>query len=741
MALRPDTRPRLEPGDVLFPLFLAAYATLSISLIPFDFTDLCYLFSLEHGNWVTQEWVHPIYVPALRLLRIGLGVFGFHGHMLVPVEVLNVAASTTAFALLYSLARRVPHCSLAAAVALGATALCTGFWLATLRSTPYALALLCQTIALMLLISDRPVRPRRYALAGVLAGLAMGLHASAMALAGVGVLCALFEPDPARTRLATRNRILAFGSALLAVALFDWTVFLAYNHIGLDYFHRQDFGSAWAGIEQVPGRSVYTNDSLATQLADFVESMRSQVGALVLLAAVTVPLALVLRRWRGVVSTPFERRLAIAAAANFAGIAGFFVINGSHNGFIFASMTLVPVVLAESLRGSWIGLAALLLLATPASRENIGRMVRAGAQGANDPQLVEVHFLGAALAPRDVLLTPGSPFPEMLYLAHLNIFEVSASASTLPSSEVPVVHPGPTLCARIAWWLAHGARVFYARGDDSTDFAGDLGGAEKEHQIFWRPETAARERAPALQQLRGALEAAGLDLRDRLISPRGERYAEIGLRAAPAAAGSSPPAQPPITAGDLDALVASSEMDTDDPQFPRRAQFLAELEAALPGDPWLACDVMNLVCKDRPEGDGQRGQCQPVVGCDAIDQQSPEARQPGGGRPSVGGETRGCFWAPISDRRTLDEYLRQWVRSHDLGALSDWGFEADGSSAEMTMVLSAGTLTLDWQLSGSCAADRITSHGLAADALPTNQLSDLVEGLPVPKVHPGPEHT
>jgi hypothetical protein len=238
----------LQLGDVVFALFLVAYATASVTRIPFDFTDLCYLFSLEHGNWVTQEWVHPIYVPTLRLFSAALGLLGYHGHMLVPVELLNVAASTTAFALLYGLARRVPSCSLAAAVALGAAAVCTGFWSATLRSTPYALAFLCQTLSLLLLISDRPVRPRRYALAGAFAGLAMGLHASALALGLVGVACAVLEPDPARTRRATLDRITAFGGTMLAVALIDWTVFLAYNRIGLDYFHNQDFRATWAGI-------------------------------------------------------------------------------------------------------------------------------------------------------------------------------------------------------------------------------------------------------------------------------------------------------------------------------------------------------------------------------------------------------------------------------------------------------------------------------------------------------------
>src|SRR2546428_13904135 len=102
------------PSDVLFGLFLLAYAAGCISLIPYDFTDLCYLFSLEQGRWVTQEWVHPVWVPLLALYQGALGLFGYHGHMLVPVEVFNVAVSMTALALLYRLARRFPGSALAA---------------------------------------------------------------------------------------------------------------------------------------------------------------------------------------------------------------------------------------------------------------------------------------------------------------------------------------------------------------------------------------------------------------------------------------------------------------------------------------------------------------------------------------------------------------------------------------------------------------------------------------------------
>ena len=365
--------------------------------------------------------------------------------MLVPVELLNVAAATAAFVVLYRLARRFPDTSLAAAVVLGVTALCTGFSSAAVRPTPYALAFLCQTLSLSLLVAERPVPPRRYALAGALAGLSMGFHASAMALAAVGVVCAVGEPDPARTRQATLARILSFAAGMLPVALAAWTVFLTYHGIGADYFRHQDFGSVFNGVEQVPGTSIYTSHSVAAQLSSFAQTMSQHAPVLFVLAIVVLPLALLLRRRRGTPLLPSERRLAIAAAANFAAIGGFFLINHSQNGFNFASLTLVPVLLAVVVRDSRLALAILILLALPGTASNAARFIGTATPGGTDALLAEVRFLQPTLGPRGVLLTPGSPFPEIGYLSHLNIIEVSSGAPTHPAHEALVVHPGAAL--------------------------------------------------------------------------------------------------------------------------------------------------------------------------------------------------------------------------------------------------------------------------------------------------------
>jgi len=607
---------RIQPGDPIFAVFLLAYAWISVALIPYDFTDLFYLFSLEHGPWGTQEWVHPIYVPVLRLLAGFLGCFGYHGHMLVPAELLNVAAATIAYAVLYRLARRSPGSSLAAAVALALAATCIGFWSATVRPTPYALAFLLQTLAVSLLLSEPPVLPGRYALAGGLSGLAMGFHTAAMALGVLAVASALFEPDRARARHATFNRVCAFAGGMAFTAAVCWTVFLLYNAIGADYFRNLDFRDTLAGVEQVPGRSIYSNDSAVAQVSQFVGTLTYQVGPLLLAAMVGVVCTWLVRRRQHATLTPYERRLTVCTAANFAAFAGFFVINGSYNGFIFASMTVVPVLLANLARDSLVGLGALILVVFLSAGANVSRMTSAGWHGANDSQLAEVHFLRTLLGPHDVLLTPGSPFPEMLYLAHFNVAEVSLGDAAHWGTEVPVLHPGGPLSGRVAWWLSHGSRVFYAFGDTTTDFAGDVGGAEKEHQIFWRPETVARERAPELQRIRAALEASGILVREGPTSPQGKHYGEIVLHPQAARPAPSPSLPPPLAPEELRAIFLTGDRLDDDPMLARRAEFLGELAAAIPGDPWLTCDVMSLICKGGPRRDGTLVSCEPVAGCD-----------------------------------------------------------------------------------------------------------------------------
>src|SRR5262249_23309627 len=147
-------------------------------------------------------------------------------------------------------------------------------------------------------------------------------------------------------------RIGAFGGTMLGVAIVSWAVFMAYNGLGTGYFRNQDFYLTFRTIEQVPNTSIYTSGSASAQIASFVASVSYQAGVLVSVAVVVLVLTLLLRLRTRRPLAPAERRLAIATAANCAAIGAFFLINNTHNGFIFASLTLVPVMIGVAISRS-----------------------------------------------------------------------------------------------------------------------------------------------------------------------------------------------------------------------------------------------------------------------------------------------------------------------------------------------------------------------------------------------------
>jgi hypothetical protein len=179
-----------------------------------------------------------------------------------------------------------------------------------------------------------------------------------------------------------------------------------------------------------------------------------------------------------------------------------------------------------------------------------------------------------------------------------------------------VLKPGETLRARVAWWLGNGSRVLYALGDESTDFTGDVSGAEKESQIFWRSETAARDRGPMLRALRAGVESSGIELRETLTSPRGHRYAEVGIREPMPRTPPSGLVRSGVTSGELRTRLVAKANGPDDQDMRARIRFLTNVEAASPDDPWLVCDWMTLTCEWELGRDGKRTSCRPVEGCD-----------------------------------------------------------------------------------------------------------------------------
>jgi hypothetical protein len=599
---------------------LALFVVSAVPAIPYDFCDLCYFFSLEDGQWGPQEWMHPLWVPFLAGYRALLGVFGFHGHMLVPVEVLNVGIAVAALVLIFSLARRVTGDALLAVAAILTTAPCNGFWSAAVRPTPYAFAFLCLTASTALLVSDKPVPPRRYAVAGAFAGLAMGLHASAMALAPVALLCAVREPDPDRTRGATVRRVAAFGAGMIASAAVCWGLFVARNHITLDYFQKNSIATTFDGIEQVPGSSIYSSHSPLRQVTELVGTLGKRNTTLwyVGLPLFVLLLLTAFRRaelpWRN--ASDIERRLATAALATFAVVGAFFLINNTHNGFVFASLALVPTlfaVLASRLRfGRPVFLAAALMPVIGLS--SMASLGLGGARGDHDPLLVEVQYLRKQIGPKDVMLTPGCPFAEMQYAAPMNFIELRDDGAEDTTCQAPHACIDGTLHDRVDWWTANGGRVWLAMGDETTDFAGnnDTGadnpnGAEKARQIYWDPRLRVSERARHLAEMRAALDAAGLSLGTVITSPGGKRYSEVLSRKSDRAITKPPPA--PFSTSELESAIGERNI-----MGSWRVRVLDEMAAALPEDPWAACDRMQLACETGARR-GDDSLCKPLPGC------------------------------------------------------------------------------------------------------------------------------
>ena len=221
-----------------------------------------------------------------------------------------------------------------------------------------------------------------------------------------------------------------------------------------------------------------------------------------------------------------------------------------------------------------------------------------------------------------------------------------------------------------------------------------------------------------------------------MTSPRGARYAEIGLRDEPVPA--PPPSEPaPLSIDALRTLIRSGSTDGDPAEALRRVQTLADLEAVFPGDPWRACDLMDLICETQPRGDGTVVPCRRLSGCDAPAAPTLVQRP-----PSLGGESAACMFRPVSDQQVIAEYLAAWMRQHQVGPLLSWGLDVQRDTAAMNLQLSSGSLVVKWRLLDSCAPSLIgvtPSGGMPADALSANQLQELIAGMPVPTVG-GPNH-
>ncbi len=497
---------------------IALFAGQSLSLLPTDTGDLCYVFSVESGGGTSQDWVHPLWVPLLAGFRAVLGAFGWHGHMLVPIEILNIAFGAAAIVVMYRLCRRVVTDPIAAACGALLLMLCTTFWMGTLRTTPYAPAFLCVLSSGALLVSGTAVAPRRYALAGLFAGLATGLHAGGLALLPAAGATSLFERCETGSPVAPRLKAFAgtMGVTVAACVL----VFL---------WRHPEFIGGGRGVtaiirdaEQVPGTSIYTSRSWLRQLSLYASVMQDDVLKYAVCALVALfPVRRALLRSASVEQRHIERRLVCVAAAIFAGMAGFFIINNAVNGFVFAALALVPATIAIVAGRSPYALRNLCWVAVPFL---ILESVHIGWGESSDGGaglLHEVRFAEQLVSPNGVLLTPGCPFPEVRYFTTMETYFVhQAGESPDVSCTVPSLEAGADAAARIRSWIAQGRPVHLALGNQTADFSVllDVGG-EKETQLFFSADLRPEARARRIAALQAALRSGGIGFGALVASP------------------------------------------------------------------------------------------------------------------------------------------------------------------------------------------------------------------------------
>ncbi|MBI5624615.1 MAG: hypothetical protein HY924_12625 [Elusimicrobia bacterium] len=458
-------------GRGLFSLGLAAWVWAGWTLIPFDASDLSYVLALEGGVWAVQEFVHPLFVPVLAMLEALLPAAGAKGSILLALAVLNLAAAGGALVLLFLLAERLSSRSAAAAAAvLGFAWAAAGFWVACLRPTPYSLAALCLALACRAILAEGP-RARRMAQAGLWAGLACGLHLAALSF----VVPAAVASSSGRGRLFVRF-LACMGAALLGC----YAVFFLYHRLDPRIVLGLGGRDLLAGVEQVPTTSFWSNPQPLTLGRDYLDTLRVQARFFLALLAAAALLKAMAGELRESMARLRKNGALALAAALFAAFSAFYALNNTRNGFVFASLLALPVVLAELVpvrRSHLAGFAlAALALAGSGAREVLGHESSAG----RDPVYREALFLSRTLGASDAVLVPGCPIPELERLSGIRL--IPAAPSGRGSHEGPHACPDrpvrPMEPGRVADLLAAGRRVLYAPappgGARDLDYVGDL---------------------------------------------------------------------------------------------------------------------------------------------------------------------------------------------------------------------------------------------------------------------------
>lgn len=546
----------LWAGRLLILAGLAVWARQSWSLLPYNYLDLAYLFSLEQGFILTQVWVHPLFLPLLKAFAALLRLFGHSGHMLMPLEALNAAAGAATVAGLYAVLERRGDEPLRAAGLLLALAFSHGFWEGTLRPTPYALTGACLAASLLAMTAS----PARVGLAGAAAGAAAGLHLSALALLPAGWLC------------LEKEKRLRFASGFVLALAGSYALLL--RAAPAELLRLPSFDKLFLGVEQMPGSSLYSNPRLWGQASDYLGTLARHGGAAGLLV-----LAAALAGWFMKRPEPREVRAGWLASLAFA---AFFLINNSQNGFVYSSvLSLAPAAVMAPL--PWAASVGLAAAGTAAAAVGAARGLPDSWK--DDAQFVEARFISRLVGPRGLLAVPGCPAQELFYQDFFPVLDIGPAPSPEPCLAPYSAQPAP----RLERALAAGRRVWVSFGDLDTDFDGDLSGVQKLHQVFETPMLRAEERRRFARERRAALERTLL-LSGPALSPAGRAYWELTPRR-------KLPAAPSAPAGWDPGLLRLWSRNVRDPGMRAIIAYLASWLEAAPEDADARADLVELYAR------------------------------------------------------------------------------------------------------------------------------------------------
>jgi len=502
---------------------LAAWVRMSLKMLPYCYHDLRYLFSLERKLFGAAEWMHPLYVPFLSACHCAFWLLGYSGSMLIPLEAVNVVVAASALAGLYWFSERLEIDPLAAAAGVLLLGFSLGFWEGGLRPDPYALAAAGSIASLIFLMGDIPSdASRRFAWAGLAAGLTMGFHFSGVFLVPTAVLAAWMQGGRRRGVVF----LWAFIGPLALVLAGAYVAFTVYYGITAEYFLRTDLSTTFHQIEQMPGTSIWSSFDFIKQLRDYRHTVVNAQGGgpSLILALAAFGLSVLLGRGRIVAGALQKRALVVSFAAS-AFCALFFLINNTQNGFVYGALLALPIftgILASQSR-------LVLALYLPAAALAVGLGASRGTvfTPERDPMYRETLFLDGLLHPGDVLAVTGCLFPEMLYRRRFDVLLVGGQvdARTCPSPQ----SQGGEMVPRILSLLRDGRRVYFTPlGVDNEFVTNDISGDQKQSQVFSAESPRSPEKLRAIAALRKTLESS-FTLDCTVVSPQGWRYCRLGL--------------------------------------------------------------------------------------------------------------------------------------------------------------------------------------------------------------------